>query len=317
MRRNALSLSFAAKAISFAASAGLLVYFISASSEYIRGDILISYSKPVGNATELVLTSTCPVDRKIESLRFAFINDPEFVTKQQTIARVHQDGTLDLPDSPSEVMRWPAKEYSDLDGSIIPSKGVLTFRLPPFTNSPVVAFSGGVVELTVATRPAFGGFRWFEDALKYFGVMNAKRSQRFLVQESHWTPVPADYAKDIQELSCREKWTGPLSYDTSGTSGCRANDADLDWGPTPHDTGDAFAPECTKHPEITSPFTTVTEHRYIIGGKVRGTADRPDRTGRPLILFVIIDSGIKVVCERGRFVLFYDSLEPIRYFWRK
>jgi hypothetical protein len=315
--RNALAPSFIAKALSFIASAGLLVYFIGFTSEYIRGDTPISFSQALGGATELVVASNWPMDRKIETLRFDYIGPQKYATRKDTVALLHADGTMEFPDSPKEKERSPAKEFSELDGSIIRSKEMIKFRLPPFTNSPLHSHRSGIVEFTVATTPVFVPFRWLENVLAYLGIVNSTRSQRFLVQENHWTPVQADYSKNPIELSCREQWAGPTSERKDTLPSCTANNSDLEWGPVPSDTGDATAIECTKHAGVLSPFTTTTEHQYIVGGKVRGTLERPDGSGKPLILYVVIAPDTKVVCERGRFVLFYDSLEAIKYFWRK
>jgi hypothetical protein len=304
-------------AVSFLGSAGFLLYFSGFLSEFLRGDTTIGYSQPLGDATELSINNTWPMDRKVRSLRFAFVGEQQYVTKKATWARIAADGTIEFPESPKEFERHPASEFVELDGSPLLAKSSIKFRLPPLINSPVHEHRSGLVEIALDSEAHFLPFRFVEACLGGFGLMKgSKRTYRFLISSSHWTPVAADFNESVRALVCRERWSGP-DGEAGLSSACKGTIEPIEWGSIAReDDGDDLAAECTKKPEVKSPFSTKTVHHYLIGGKLEGTIPRADGTGRPLIKYGVIAPGTKVICESGRFISFTEAPEAIRSFRR-
>ena len=116
----------------FLGSAGFLVYFSGFLSEFLRGETVIAYSQPLGDASELSMTSTWPIDRRNRFLRFSFVGSQQYATKKDTWVRISEDGSTVFPESPSEREQKPATQFAELDGTLIPARSSIKFRLPPF-----------------------------------------------------------------------------------------------------------------------------------------------------------------------------------------
>ncbi len=309
---------FGIKIIGFLASAGFLIYFVGFASEYVRGDVRVTYSESFGDATELILTNDAPVDRRIDRLRFRSVGGEIMVMNKDTVSIVQPDGSTVFPDFPSPLKKSPAEKFSELDGSTVPAKASIKFRLPPFSNSPLYSVRDGVVELTLISRPVFRPFAWSESLLSGLGLLRTGDRQRFLITGHHWTAVAPDYFKSTERAVCEDQ-LDQLVVDVRPGKPCSSvvKRSTIQWPPAPENTGDATAVECMSRPGVNLPFTVPTKSEYILAGKFGDIALREDGSGKPLISYVVLEPGTKVICDGGRIVLLRDGLEEVRYFWKK
>ena len=300
------------KLLSWLASSTILASLAGAAYEYQKGYLHITFNRQLDNGAELEIFNHWPSSRVISEFRVVAEGEFKYHLTEGAVGKIDEKGGIELARYPSEFRRSPAAEYTEINGNEISAQNSIKFRLPPFTNVPILKLDAGLVRLEVNSAPTLAPLKIYERLLASFGMSQSTTVYRFLIQDGAWTQIALDTQIDLHDAVCREQFLNPKLQDSNETKiSCQA---EAEWPANDKTIGDATAEECESLSQLSHIFETVTRNKYIIGGKVQGTAMRRDGSGRPLILYVYVVENTRIICESGRITYFSDSMEQIRTF---